>query len=129
MNLLDGYHEELEYDLLTLPSPIDLLDLYRGRLSTRRLWVIIRGLPMSSRLKRAINPEAAAEAEWTPTTYLLAEQIDFEHGVNHNKRLTTRIPRPGEAAAKRAEQEEAMRRLLELEERNRAREISSHNGA
>ena len=46
---------------------MDLLDLYRGRLTPRRLLVLIRGLPPGSALGRAMGGDAALSDEVTAT--------------------------------------------------------------
>ncbi|MEV5606814.1 hypothetical protein [Streptomyces sp. NPDC052225] len=52
---------------------MDLLDWYRGRLTTRRLAVLVRHLPRDSALTRELVGEAA---EWTVTDHLLAHIAD-----------------------------------------------------
>ncbi|WP_322767684.1 hypothetical protein [Frankia sp. Cr1] len=53
---------------------MDLLDLYRGRLSWRRLRVIIRHLPADSALARELHGESA---DWSRTDRLLADLVDI----------------------------------------------------
>jgi hypothetical protein len=74
---------------------IDLLDLYRGRLSLRRLAVLVRQLPPESATVRALTPEAA----WSTTDYLLAAVLDAARWgnwltVETNKRKGAKNPRP-----------------------------------
>ncbi|WP_309235824.1 hypothetical protein [Amycolatopsis sp. SID8362] len=52
---------------------MDLLDYYRGKLTPRRLRVLIRHLPRESALVRALHGEAA---EWGLTEHLLAGAVD-----------------------------------------------------
>ncbi|MVO83875.1 hypothetical protein GPA10_03610 [Streptomyces sp. p1417] len=52
---------------------VDLLDWYRGGLSSRRLAVLVRQLPDDSALHRELHGEAA---RWTVTDYLLAHAVD-----------------------------------------------------
>ncbi|MEV5444978.1 hypothetical protein AB0N23_20930 [Streptomyces sp. NPDC052644] len=52
---------------------MDLLDWHRGRLSSRRLAVLVRHLPRDSALAREVHGEAA---DWTATDYLLATAVD-----------------------------------------------------
>lgn len=52
---------------------VDLLDRYRGRLSSRRLRVLIQHLPRDAALVRALHGE---EAEWGLTEHLLAAAVD-----------------------------------------------------
>lgn len=68
------YHEELEADLL---PEWDLLDVWRGHLSWRRLALLIRILPASGAVVRAINPEAAAAAGMPPEGYVLMDIFDL----------------------------------------------------
>lgn len=52
---------------------IDLLDYYRGRLTARRLRVLIRHLPRESALVRAVHGPVA---DWGPVEHLLASTVD-----------------------------------------------------
>ncbi|MDT9681713.1 hypothetical protein RND61_06445 [Streptomyces sp. TRM76323] len=52
---------------------MDLLDWHRGRLSSRRLAVLVRHMPRDSALARAVHGEAA---EWAVTDHLLAAAVD-----------------------------------------------------
>ncbi|MCK8680320.1 hypothetical protein [Streptomyces lichenis] len=52
---------------------MDLLDWHRGRLSSRRLAVLVRHMPRDSALARALHGEAA---EWQVGDYLLAAAVD-----------------------------------------------------
>ncbi|MGW6362089.1 hypothetical protein ACWFR5_44720 [Streptomyces sp. NPDC055092] len=52
---------------------MDLLDWYRGRLSSRRLAVLVRHLPRDGALARALHGDGA---EWTVTDHLLARIVD-----------------------------------------------------
>jgi hypothetical protein len=52
---------------------VDLLDRYRGRLSARRLRVLIEHLPRDSALVRALHGE---DAEWGLPEHLLAATVD-----------------------------------------------------
>lgn len=59
---------------------IDLLDLWRGRLSPRRVAVLIRGLPPDSATARSM-----AGHGWSQTDYILADVFD---AVQHNTWVT-----------------------------------------
>lgn len=52
---------------------MDLLDRYRGRLSARRLRVLIQHLPREAALVRALHGD---HAEWGLTEHLLATTVD-----------------------------------------------------
>jgi len=52
---------------------VDLLDWHRGRLSSRRLAVLVRHLPRDSATLREIHADAA---DWSVTDYLLANAVD-----------------------------------------------------
>ncbi|MET7569687.1 hypothetical protein ABZT04_14470 [Streptomyces sp. NPDC005492] len=52
---------------------MDLLDWHRGRLSTRRLSVLVRHLPRDSSTLRELHGEAA---DWSVTDYLIAAAVD-----------------------------------------------------
>ncbi|MGK5631221.1 hypothetical protein [Streptomyces sp. URMC 123] len=52
---------------------MDLLDWHRGRLSSRRLAVLLEHLPRDGAVARALHEEAA---EWSVTDHLLATVAD-----------------------------------------------------
>ncbi|WP_434595000.1 hypothetical protein [Streptomyces sp. A5-4] len=52
---------------------MDLLDWHRGRLSSRRLAVLLKHLPRDSAVARDLHGETA---EWSVTDYLLATAVD-----------------------------------------------------
>ncbi|MCI3274973.1 DUF5361 domain-containing protein [Streptomyces cylindrosporus] len=52
---------------------MDLLDWHRGRLSARRLAVLVRHLPPDSATLRELHGEAA---DWSVTDHLLAAAVD-----------------------------------------------------
>ncbi|MFJ8695335.1 hypothetical protein [Streptomyces roseolilacinus] len=58
---------------------MDLLDWHRGRLSSRRLAVLIKHMPQDSALCRERDGEAA---EWSVTDYLLAALVDHMAAAN-----------------------------------------------
>ncbi|GAA2395839.1 hypothetical protein GCM10010420_21730 [Streptomyces glaucosporus] len=70
--LVDEHAEALESDLLRHYG-VDLLDWHRGRLSSRRLAVLLRHLPRDSALARELHGEAA---DWSVTDHLLATVVD-----------------------------------------------------
>lgn len=72
--LVTEHGEAIEADLQRVFG-IDLLDLYRGRLTWRRLGVLVRSLARrpDSDLYRAIGGEAA---EWTLDQHLAASLVD-----------------------------------------------------
>ncbi|MDQ0992030.1 hypothetical protein [Streptomyces sp. V3I7] len=52
---------------------MDLLDWHRGRLSSRRLAVLVQHMPRDSALVRELSGEVA---DWGVTDYLLAHAVD-----------------------------------------------------
>lgn len=62
----------MEADLLRFYR-VDLLDYYRGKLSPRRLRVLIRHLPRESALARALHGDVV---DWGLTEHLLAGVVD-----------------------------------------------------
>lgn len=62
----------MEADLLRYYG-VDLLDYYRGRLSTRRLRVLVQHLPRQAALVRQMHGE---QVEWGLTEHLLAATVD-----------------------------------------------------
>ncbi|WP_326704062.1 hypothetical protein [Streptomyces cyaneofuscatus] len=69
---MEEHAEALEADLLRHYGT-DLLDWHRGRLSSRRLAVLVKRLPRDSALVRDLHGEAA---DWSVTDYLLATAVD-----------------------------------------------------
>ncbi|MEU8616689.1 hypothetical protein [Streptomyces sp. NPDC048623] len=52
---------------------VDLLDWYRGDLSSRRLTVLVKHLPQDGAVQREIHGESA---EWSLSDHLLAAAVD-----------------------------------------------------
>nr|WP_097257312.1 hypothetical protein [Streptomyces sp. Ag109_G2-15] len=85
---------------------VDLLDWHRGRLTSRRLAVLVRHLPRDSALLRELHGEAA---EWSVTDHLLAATVDQLAEANWMFATVNRdedseppeyprpVPRPGQA--------------------------------
>ncbi|MFI5877532.1 hypothetical protein ACIBAH_34885 [Streptomyces sp. NPDC051445] len=72
--MIREFHDELEADLLEFFN-VDLLDVWRGRLSIRRIGVLIDSLmrkPGKSTLLMAMDERAA----WSESDYLLARVSD-----------------------------------------------------
>ncbi|WP_240679035.1 MULTISPECIES: hypothetical protein [unclassified Streptomyces] len=104
---MQEYPDELEADLLEF-FQVDILDFWRGRLSLRRIGVLIKSLlrkPGRSLLLQALDEKA----EWDEPTYLLARSSDALELTNHlllkahfdpaqtkDLALPPKIPRPGE---------------------------------
>jgi hypothetical protein len=108
----------LEIDLLR--QGVDLLDLYRGRLSPRRLWLLIRNLPIDSALLRRTRPELAQHA-WTPDGYVTADLIDVTIALQTGK-FQKPYPRPAQRITDAVEQRDRFSALEEQAARNRLRE-------
>ncbi|AON97309.1 tail assembly chaperone [Gordonia phage Hedwig] len=66
--LLEQHGGEIESDLQG--KGIDLVDLYRGRLTLRKIAVLIKYLPATSALALATN---GGQAPWSLTEYLLSD--------------------------------------------------------
>lgn len=79
---------------------VDVLDVYRNRLSWRRLLVLVERLPADSATARAMHGEAA---DWSLTDHLLASVVDALHVANwqrtedgaKGRRRPRPLPRPG----------------------------------
>jgi hypothetical protein len=110
--LICEYHEELEIDLHC--QNVDLLDLWRGKLSLRRLELMIRHLPLSSVLVRTVDPDLAATAEWTADTYMLADLFDLHARTSFKNPKP--YPRPADALRKKR-QADARHAALERQAR------------
>jgi len=58
---------------------VDLLDWHRGRLTSRRLAVLIKHMPRDSAVTQELHGDGA---EWTVTDYLLAAAVDHLAAAN-----------------------------------------------
>lgn len=110
--ILGGHFPAVEADLHRYYR-IDLLDLYRGKLSVRKLLSLIWGLPHGSALHIALHGD---EARWTPGDYLLASAVDLLQvsnwlfvQANSKKGVRTPFPepvkRPGKKTSAKPDQE------------------------
>lgn len=125
MALVVEYHEDLESDLLK--QGVDLLDFWRGRITPRRMQLLVNTLPVSSRTFAKADPEMAAQASWTVGEYLQAVHIDM-FGVANFKDYKP-LTRPGDAQRELAAADRVARFLAEQAERNRAREAAEARAA
>ncbi|MFF3750099.1 hypothetical protein ACFYYH_06495 [Streptomyces sp. NPDC002018] len=103
---MEEHAEALEADLLRYYGT-DLLDWHRGRLSSRRVAVLVRHLPRESALARDLHGEAA---DWSVTDHLLAHAVDRLAEANWMFAAVNRdedadppdapepLPRPGDAS-------------------------------
>lgn len=82
---------------------IDLLDLWRGTLSPRKIRVLVKHLPPESATVRALNPRTPEEEHWTTDRQLLAgicdrvDQLTYTTsilGVDQKHRNKIKEPRP-----------------------------------
>ena len=88
-----AHHDTIEADFCRYFG-VDLLDLYRGRLSLRKIGVLLRALPGDSATAIAVHGEAAL---WTVTNYQLADVVDAAAltcwaVVAANSKRTPRVP-------------------------------------
>ncbi|WP_405479526.1 hypothetical protein [Streptomyces sp. NBC_00009] len=107
---------------------MDLLDWYRGRLSSRRLAVLVRHMPRDSALAQGLHGNTA---EWTTTDHLLAAVVDYLAEANWMFATVNRdedaepleppapVPRPGAAAEDEASAASVPDSLPALEELSR----------
>ncbi|MFJ9638296.1 hypothetical protein [Streptomyces sp. NPDC101178] len=58
---------------------MDLLDWHRGRLTSRRLAVLVKHMPRDSAVSRELDGDGA---EWTVSDYLLAAAVDHLAAAN-----------------------------------------------
>jgi hypothetical protein len=101
------HHAAVEADFAHYYPGVDLADLWHGRLSWRRVGVLLAGLPThGTALARALTGTDAGE--WTVTDYLLAEVVDAARlnvwataQVNSTRRIKQPdpLPRPGDGDA------------------------------
>lgn len=96
---MSEHGEALEADLARYYGT-RLSDLFSGRLSWRRLDVLVRHLPADSATAHALY---GAAVEWSPTEHLLASVVDALNVMiwqNSPKGARPRpIPRPGQRKA------------------------------
>lgn len=82
--MLDEHGDEIEADLARYYQ-VNLVDFYRGRISARRLSVLIQQLPAESRLVTALND---GKPVWTVTDNLLADVWSLLVKVNSDPKKT-----------------------------------------
>ncbi|MEV6478207.1 hypothetical protein [Streptomyces sp. NPDC051657] len=87
---------------------MDLLDWHRGRLTSRRLAVLVKHMPRDSAVAQELHGEAS---EWHVSDYLLAAAVDHLAAANwmfasvntdedaEQPPPPVPVPRPGEASA------------------------------
>jgi len=93
--LLNEHGDEIEADLARFYR-IDLCDFYRGRLSSRRLSVLIRHLPHDSALVTAIND---GQPVWSSVEHLLADLWALLLRANSDpKKTSDKVDHPVRAA-------------------------------
>lgn len=76
LSLIREHGDAIEADLAF--RGYDLLDMWRGKLSPRKVDVLIRGLPVDSATRMAMNDRKPL---WTDTDFLLAAVIDATNNV------------------------------------------------
>lgn len=116
--LLTEHGEAIEADL-TEYYGVDLADVFRGRLSWRRLGVLIRGLPVESRLTATL-PHVEADdddgpvARWTHAEYLMADLYDLLLAVNSSQEQPKPYPRPRRRVVHRRASPERVAQLRQM---------------
>lgn len=101
LSLIREHGDAIEADLAF--RGYDLLDLWRGKLSPRKVDVLIRGLPADSATRMAMNER---QPLWSRTDFILADLVDATNSVawvSANKDVERRnqskfpdpYPRPG----------------------------------
>jgi len=93
LDLIDEYGEALEYDLLEMGYRLRWVYDGTNDFTWRDLWVIVRHLPRTSALQRAVQGDEAVE--WTVSDYLLASIVDAQNWLvwSKTKDAQGRIPR------------------------------------
>ena len=71
--------DAIEADIARFYPKYDLLDFYRGTLSARLLWVLVRQLPAKSATVRALN---GGRTPYGNTEHLLADLWAFNKPFN-----------------------------------------------
>lgn len=85
--VLAEYGRELEADLLS-EYGVDLSDLYTGRLTPRRCWLLIEQLPPGSRFAVALGGDGA----WDVTGHLLAGLLGTVQSIGAGRRVKPPAP-------------------------------------
>lgn len=119
MSLLLDHSEDVEADLARwYPRDADQLDaFYDGRMSLRRLWVLVSKLPQDSNVSRAVHGE---EADWTLEAHLLAQIANLTIAAN-GQRGGKRVPKshfikvPGADAPKKPARDKPEKKLTQAE--------------
>jgi hypothetical protein len=115
--LVVEYHEELELDLHD--QRVDLLDFWRGTLTARRLGLLVRNLPPTSRFVQAINPDVAEAAAWDVGNYQTAALYDLIAHAHFKDPKP--FPRPLDAIREREAAQSRHEALLAQRERQAER--------
>ncbi len=76
VRLMANHGETVEADFAHYYPSIDLLDFYRGKMSVRRLWVLIQGLPFNTKTARRLHGLDTALDDWTLTDILLGRILE-----------------------------------------------------
>ncbi len=99
--LMHNHGETVEADFAHYYPGIDLLDFYRGKMSVRKLWVLVQGLPFNSKTARRLHGLDSALDDWTLTDILLGRLLEAwsEEGTEVVPRST--LPTIPTAAAPR----------------------------
>ena len=110
--LLAGYGQEIEADLQRVYG-VDLVDLYRGLITPRRVWVLISQLPPGSNLARAVG----GNGYWSHEEVAIHEEGWALRSAIAGKKLPP--PEPPEVGwrDKQREQQERFARKLEAHKR------------
>ena len=103
--LLSEHGEALEADLHRYYQ-LDLLDLFRGRLTWRKLGVLVRHLPLDSATVQAqLGYEPASRVEhllyglFDATQFANWQRVAMQTKKSKRSPAPKRLPRPGERAA------------------------------
>lgn len=97
---------------------VDLLDLYRGGLSPRRLGVLIRHLPADSALVREMH---GGRPPWSQLEHLIADLWALTLRINSDKTAAVQDHPTRAAMEAAARAEEKQQRLAELQAKYRNR--------
>ncbi|MGE3795113.1 MAG: hypothetical protein AB7I38_14460 [Dehalococcoidia bacterium] len=104
--LLTEHGEAIEADLAEYYA-VDLGDLFRGRLSWRRLGVLIRGLPVESRFVSSlprttgVDTDDSTASRWSHQEYILADLYDLLLAAHSRDHSAKPYPRPRHRVVRR----------------------------
>ena len=114
MRLVRAYADPIEADLQRFYGVSLWDDMAAGRLTLRRLWVLLDHMPPGSALSIAIH---GAHARWTLTDDLLAAVLSVLQGANWQRSGKGRAPQPVTRPQSKVVEQRKLDRLRQVRDR------------